>query len=82
MFALAPPAPGWATAKRGDSAGIYRPNAREFGRFAEAAARRYPGVDVWTIWNEANHNVTSSRSPREAAGPSRLRSTSRWCARR
>jgi hypothetical protein len=55
MFALAPPAPGWATAKRGDSAGIYRPNAREFGRFAQAAARRYPGVDVWTIWNEANH---------------------------
>jgi hypothetical protein len=55
MFALAPPAPGWATAKRGDSAGVTRPNAREFGRFAEAAARRYPGVDVWTIWNEANH---------------------------
>ncbi|HKP20867.1 MAG TPA: hypothetical protein VJT68_05085 [Thermoleophilaceae bacterium] len=55
MFALAPPAPGWATAKRGDSAGIYRPSAREFGRFAQAAARRYPGVDVWTIWNEANH---------------------------
>ena len=55
MFALAPPAPGWATAKRGDSAGIYRPNAREFGRFAEAAARRYPGVDVWSLWNEANH---------------------------
>jgi hypothetical protein len=21
-----------------------------------AAARRYPGVEVWTIWNEANHN--------------------------
>jgi hypothetical protein len=56
MFALAPPAPGWATAKRGDSAGIYRPSAREFGHFAEAAARRYPGVDVWTLWNEANHN--------------------------
>ena len=56
MFALAPPAPGWATAKRGDSAGVFRPNAREFGRFAEAVARRYPGVDVWTIWNEANHN--------------------------
>jgi hypothetical protein len=55
MFALAPPAPGWATAKRGDRAGIYRPNAREFGHFAEAAARRYPGVDVWTLWNEANH---------------------------
>jgi hypothetical protein len=55
MFTLAPPAPGWATAKRGDSRGIYRPNAREFGQFAEAAARRYPGVDVWSLWNEANH---------------------------
>lgn len=55
MFALAPPAPRWATAKPRDRAGIYRPDAREFGRFAEAAARRYPGVDVWTIWNEANH---------------------------
>jgi hypothetical protein len=71
MFALAPPAPGWATAKRGDSAGIYRPNAREFGRFAEAAARRYPGVDVWTIWNEANHadhlQPQSTRSGRPLA---------------
>jgi len=55
MFALAPPAPGWATAKRGDRAGVTRPNAREFGRFAEAAARRFPGVSVWTLWNEPNH---------------------------
>jgi hypothetical protein len=55
MFALAPPAPRWATGKPRDGAGIYRPNAREFGRFAEAAARRYPGVDVWSLWNEANH---------------------------
>jgi len=55
MFALAPPAPGWATPTRGDREGVTRPNAREFGRFAEAAARRYPGVDVWTLWNEPNH---------------------------
>ena len=55
MFTLAPPAPRWATGKPNDPAGIYRPNAREFGRFAEAAARRYPGVDVWSLWNEANH---------------------------
>jgi hypothetical protein len=55
MFALAPPAPGWATSKRGDRAGVTRPSAREFGRFATAAARRFPGVDVWTIWNEPNH---------------------------
>ena len=55
MFALAPPAPGWATPTRGDREGVTRPNAREFGRFATAAARRFPGVDVWTLWNEPNH---------------------------
>lgn len=56
MFALAPPAPGWATrGTRLDRAGVNRPSAREFGRFAEAAARRFPSVDVWTIWNEPNH---------------------------
>jgi hypothetical protein len=55
MFALAPPAPGWATPTRGDRQGVTRPNAREFGRFATAAARRFPGVDVWTVWNEPNH---------------------------
>ena len=41
MFALAPPAPGWATPTRGDREGVTRPNAREFGRFATAAARRF-----------------------------------------
>jgi hypothetical protein len=55
MFALAPPAPGWATPTRGDRAGVVRPSPREFGRFATAAARRFPGVQVWTIWNEPNH---------------------------
>jgi hypothetical protein len=55
MFALAPPAPGWATPTRGDREGVTRPSATEFGRFATAAARRFPGVDVWTIWNEPNH---------------------------
>ena len=56
MFALAPPAPGWATrGTRRDREGVNRPSAREFGRFAEAAARHFPGVDVWTLWNEPNH---------------------------
>jgi hypothetical protein len=55
MFALAPPAPGWATPTRGDRKGVTRPNAREFGRFAEAAAKHFPGVSVWTLWNEPNH---------------------------
>jgi len=55
MFALAPPAPGWATRARGDTKGVNRPSAREFGRFAEAAAKHFPGVSVWTLWNEPNH---------------------------
>jgi hypothetical protein len=55
MIALSPPVPGWATAKRGDRVGVDRPSAAEFGRFAEAAGKRYPGVDLWTLWNEPNH---------------------------
>jgi hypothetical protein len=56
MFALAPPAPGWATrGTRRDRVGVNRPSPLEFGRFAEAAARHFPGVDVWTLWNEPNH---------------------------
>src|SRR3954452_13262750 len=82
MFALAPPAPGWATAKRGDTAGVYRPNAREFGRFAQAAARRFPGVDVWTIWNEANPAAPLHPRRRAAGAPWRPTSTRRWCAPR
>jgi hypothetical protein len=55
MFALAPPYPGWATKRKGDREGSTTPNAREFGRFAEAAGQRYPSVDLWTIGNEPNH---------------------------
>src|SRR4051812_8079575 len=36
MIALTPPAPGWATRKHGDTAGVDRPSAVEYGRFAEA----------------------------------------------
>ena len=54
MLALSPPYPGWATKRRGDRAGVDRPNAREFGRFAQAAALRFPGVDLWTLGNEPN----------------------------
>src|SRR3954451_10177524 len=55
MAALSPPAPGWATAKRGDSFGVDRPSPTWFGRFAEAAGRHFSGIDLWTIWNEPNH---------------------------
>ena len=67
LLALAPPAPGWATAERGDGEGAYRPSAREFGRFARVLGLRYDGtradsagqplprVSLWSIWNEPNH---------------------------
>jgi hypothetical protein len=45
--------PRWATGSRGRR-GTYRPNTREFGRFAEAAGRQFPQVDIWSIWNEPN----------------------------
>jgi hypothetical protein len=45
--------PDWATGKRGRR-GTYRPNAKEFQRFAEAAGRQFPEVDIWSIWNEPN----------------------------
>jgi hypothetical protein len=55
MIALSPPVPGWATAHRGDRSGVDRPSSREYARFAEAAGKRYPSVDLWTLWNEPNH---------------------------
>lgn len=70
MLDLAFFAPRWAV-KRGAADGDHRwrPSATEFGRFAEAAARRYnggyedpdhrgvelPAVRLWTTWNEPNH---------------------------
>jgi hypothetical protein len=45
--------PDWATGKRGRR-GTYRPDANEFRRFALAAGRQFPEVDIWSIWNEPN----------------------------
>jgi hypothetical protein len=61
LLAPTPPAPGWATAERGDERGVYRPSAREYGRFVRALATRYDGnhglprVTMWTFGNEPNH---------------------------
>ena len=67
MVALAGPAPGWATAARGDAAGVDRPSPREYARWVRVVGQRYSGrhydttgqwvprVDLWTIWNEPNH---------------------------
>jgi hypothetical protein len=55
MVAIGPPVPGWATKRKGDRSGVDRPSAREYGRYTEAAAKRYPEADIWTLWNEPNH---------------------------
>src|SRR5919197_1144979 len=51
---LTGPAPAWAT---GDGKpGVYRPDPREFGEFAAAAARHFKErVDRYSIWNEPNY---------------------------
>jgi hypothetical protein len=41
--------PSWAN---GGHDPVYAPNARDFGDFAFAAAKRYPGVKRWMIWGE------------------------------
>ena len=52
-FSIGGRAPKWAAKRRGRR-GTYRPNAREFRRFAQAAGQRFPNVDIWSIWNEPN----------------------------
>jgi hypothetical protein len=47
------PVPRWATgSKKGN---LNRPNARQFGQFVTALARRYGAqVETWSVWNEPN----------------------------
>jgi hypothetical protein len=50
-------APRWAEGPdRAPSAppGTWLPDPQAFGRFAEAAARRYGGILYWQVWNEPN----------------------------
>lgn len=88
------PAPGWATARPHDDSGAWRPDAREFGRFVRALARRYDGthldadgrllprVRFWSIWNEPNHPLflrpLGSRSRRYHIAPHLYRELLRW----
>jgi hypothetical protein len=57
--------PDWATGRKGRR-GTYRPNAKEFGLFAEAAGKQFPQVDIWSIWNEPN--LYSWLSPQRRSG--------------
>ena len=52
-FSIGGRAPAWASGSRGRP-GTYRPSAREFRAFAQAAGLRFPSVDIWSIWNEPN----------------------------
>ena len=45
--------PGWANGGR--SLNWAPVDARSFGNFAYAAAKRYSWITAWTIWNEPNH---------------------------
>jgi hypothetical protein len=47
------PVPKWATKSKKDN--LTRPNAKQFGQFVTALARRYGDqVQMWSIWNEPN----------------------------
>lgn len=66
-------APDWAVSKVTARKGIYRPSAKEFGLFAQAAGTRYSGsynglprVDIWSVWNEPN--LYSWLSPQTSKG--------------
>ena len=47
--------PPWANGRRPPN--FAPPHPRDFSRFATAAARRYPWVHYWLIWNEPNKRL-------------------------
>ncbi|HEX2111596.1 MAG TPA: hypothetical protein VHF67_08585 [Gaiellaceae bacterium] len=55
-------APDWAKAGTASTGADIRPNPAEYGKFAEAAARRYSGssglprIRYWQAWNEPNRD--------------------------
>jgi hypothetical protein len=53
QLTLTGPIPSWASACK-SRRHTCRPKANEFGRFVEAAAKHYPSVSRWSIWNEPN----------------------------
>ena len=48
-------------------AGTYRPSAKEFRLFAQAAGRQFPNVDLWSLWNEPNLYSLAEPAAHEAA---------------
>src|SRR3954447_20517308 len=58
QITLTGPLPLWAS-HCGGAARIRRtckPSVTEYGRFVTAAAKRYPQVNRWSIWNEPNQS--------------------------
>ena len=55
MLTITGPGPLWSSGAPGRRQPRYRPSAVQFGRFAEAVARRYGDrVDRYIVWNEPN----------------------------
>ena len=67
--------PAWANSGR--TPNFAPPHPRDFRRFATAAARRYPWVRYWLIWNEPNKRIwlrpTKAGDLRPAPAQPRLR---------
>jgi hypothetical protein len=64
MFTVSGPGPKWASERPGKCRGnrlcTYRPDAKVFGQFVEAVAKRYRGqVDWYSLYNEPNIGRTS-----------------------
>ncbi len=76
--------PPWANSGRAPNFAPPRP--RDFRRFATAAARRYPWVRYWLIWNEPNKRIwlrpTSASDLRPASAQPRVRGDPRRAAAR
>jgi hypothetical protein len=54
-LSLTGPPPRWANPKHSLTRGWYKPNTKEFGKFAAVVAKHFKGrVDRYSIWNEPN----------------------------
>jgi hypothetical protein len=63
LFQLGGTAPDWATP--GKSA-VRNPNPAEFGKFVQAVGTRFPGVTLYSVWNEPN--LVSWLAPQVSGG--------------
>ncbi|HKE78818.1 MAG TPA: hypothetical protein VKB54_05890 [Solirubrobacteraceae bacterium] len=69
-FVITSPAPNWATGSLPSHPELdptFDPLAVEFDAFVRAAAKRYPGVHYWSLWNEPND--ASSLTPQWLPDP-------------